>query len=190
MKKKLILGAIITILTMGCSQTNQTSCSGVLNQFNQHKYHGMYAEKGFERVAKVLEIDGYQKEFETKLTYYTSDLIGHQATVKNPYIHRYCYELHKIIISENNQTKLKEKVLKVKEDWLNDYREIINAYEFEPIVHIKDRKCKKVAHKLNGFYVNQQLGKKRGLEQFEMAIKPYKKCIETVVTSENKGDEK
>lgn len=190
MKKKFILGAIITIFTVGCNQNNQISCSSVLNQFNKHNYQAMYAEKGFERVANVLKINEYQKEFEKKLTYYTSDLIENRVVVQNPYIHRYCNELYMIKLSENNQTKLRKKISKVKEEWLDDYNATISSYKFKPIVYIKDRKCKKIAKKLNDFYLNKELGKKRGSEQFKVAIKPYQKCIETVIAAGNKGDEK
>ena len=146
----------------------------------------MYAEQGFERIANELERNKYRKDFQEKLTYHTSDLIEGIITIENPYINGYCNELNEIITKENNQTKLKTKIFDVRQRWFTEYNTTISNYKFQATL-IKDRKCRKLAKKLNGFYLNKELNRKRGKEQFEMAKKVYNQCIDMVVESGNRG---
>jgi len=181
MKRLLILG--ISIFLHGCAEKdNIVSCANVVNQFNKHTYHEIYAEKGFERIAHQIEREKYENDFNEKLSYHIYDLKQGKKVVLNPFINDYCYQLHNLVstVEKNETTELSQKLNDVQNNWLGHYHTVIKDYEFKPIVYIKDGRCQGLAKKLNDFYLNKELERKRGKEQFEMAKKAYQQCINIV----------
>ena len=193
MRNNILIKVCILFLVTGCSQnSNYVDCASVVNQYYKYNYEGIYVEQGFERIAEQIAVDKYRDDFNQKLTYHISDLLARKTYIKNPYINGYCNNLNQAFrFEENNQTKLKAKVLNIKKQWFVDYNRTISNYDFSKVyIYIKDGKCRKLAKKLNRFFVNKELKHQRGFAQFEMAKKAYNQCIELVVDSGNKGNKK
>lgn len=178
--KKLLLGTICIVLFTGCSKSSESLyCGTLISQGNKHLYSSMYVNKGFEDIANIIEREKYQKEFNQKLNIFGLALINKTGIIKDIYANSHCVEFWNGSVIENNQTKLNEKINKVKSKWMGEYNQRISTFEFRE-KYIKENRCEELVVRLSEFYVNKELKKENANANFKMAKETYVKCIKTV----------